>query len=422
MRLLPQSSRRRIAVRVSSLTVLSIFFAMIVPHAQGASGQLQLSGSAVQFGVVVVGQSQTQVVTVDNIGKASVTVSAISVSAPEFSLTTPKLPLLLGAGKSFSFTASFAPTATGWFGNYVTVTSNASNPTLRIPIAGDGVNSDPLTSTPSSLRFGKVKVGGTATLPAVLTNVGSKNITLKAFLVEGNGFTVSGPTLPATLAPGQTANLSITFAPKATGRNGGSVLVSGAGLSIPVSGYGTPQGQLSVSPTALNFGSVNLGSTSTLSATLTAVGASVTVSSATSSNSQFTVSGVTFPLTLSSGQSATLNLVFTPTKAGPDSALLTVASNASDSQATESLTGTGVNPQYSVLLTWDASTSPVVGYNLYRGPAIGVYSKINTSLDPGTQYTDTTVVSGAKYYYAATAVNSSGEESTFSMPIEVIVP
>src|SRR5208282_4727186 len=107
---------------------------------------------------------------------------------------------------------------------------------------------------------------------------------------------------------------------------------------------------------------------------------SVTISSAASSNSQFTISGASFPLTLTSGQSATLSLTFAPSQSGPDSGLLTVTSNASDNQATESLTGTGVTPIYSVLLTWDASTSPVVGYNVYRGPAIGVYSRINTAL------------------------------------------
>jgi fibronectin type 3 domain-containing protein len=64
----------------------------------------------------------------------------------------------------------------------------------------------------------------------------------------------------------------------------------------------------------------------------------------------------------------------------------------------------------------------VVGYNVYRGTTVGVYSKINSALDPSTAYTDNTVVAGTTYYYAATAVNSSGEESSYSSPIQVVIP
>jgi fibronectin type 3 domain-containing protein len=59
---------------------------------------------------------------------------------------------------------------------------------------------------------------------------------------------------------------------------------------------------------------------------------------------------------------------------------------------------------------------------VYRGAAAGNYSRINTTLDPITSYTDGTVVSGATYYYAATAVNSKGEESGYSSPLKVVVP
>jgi hypothetical protein len=48
---------------------------------------------------------------------------------------------------------------------------------------------------------------------------------------------------------------------------------------------------------------------------------------------------------------------------------------------------------HTVGLSWDASTSPnIVGYNVYRGSsANGPYTKINSSLDPNTTYSDTTV-------------------------------
>ena len=115
--------------------------------------------------------------------------------------------------------------------------------------------------------------------------------------------------------------------------------------------------------------------------------------------------------------------MFSPSKSGAFSASLTFASNASDPQVSQSLSGTGITPQYSVNLSWSASnSSSVAGYNVYRGTAVGSYSKINSTLDETTAYTDSTVVSGVTYYYAATTVNTGGQESGYSTPLQVAVP
>jgi fibronectin type 3 domain-containing protein len=99
-------------------------------------------------------------------------------------------------------------------------------------------------------------------------------------------------------------------------------------------------------------------------------------------------------------------------------------SNASGSPAAVSLSGTGVAPvQHSVALSWTASTSTVTGYNVYRGTVSGgPYTKINSSLITGLTYTDSTVVSGTQYFYVATAVDSSGNESVDSGAVSATVP
>jgi len=298
--------------------------------------------------------------------------------------------------------------------------TNAKKESLQFSFAGSGVSSEPLTAAPSSLSFGQVAVGSSATLSVVLTNARSVSETLKALQTLGSAFTVSGPSLPVTLGAGQSVTLSVTFAPQAAGGSSGSVLISGPALNVPFTGTGTAIGQLSVTPAPLNFGSVMLGQTGTQAAVLTATGGSVTVSSAASSNSQFALPGISFPLTISAGQSVQLNVAFTPQKAGAASGNLSFTSNASDAQASEPLSGTGAAPLVS--LGWSASTSQVQGYNVYRGTAPGAYTKVNSSLDANTTYIDATVAPGTTYYYAATAVNSSGQESSYSAPVEVAVP
>jgi fibronectin type 3 domain-containing protein len=74
-------------------------------------------------------------------------------------------------------------------------------------------------------------------------------------------------------------------------------------------------------------------------------------------------------------------------------------------------------------LSWNASTSSnVTGYNLYRSLDGATWNKINASLIPSTLYADSTVANGSTYYYAATAVDIYGHESSKTAPIKVAIP
>jgi hypothetical protein len=156
---------------------------------------------------------------------------------------------------------------------------------------------------------------------------------------------------------------------------------------------------------------------------MSASGASVTVSSDASSSSQFVLTGASLPFTIPAGQSLSFNVGFTPTAAGTVSGSLSFTSNASSTKTVESLSGIGTAAQYSVSLSWNAS-SGVVGYNIYRSTsASGTYAKVNSTVDANNTFTDTTVAAGQTYYYEATALNSAGEESARSTPpVQAAIP
>jgi len=198
---------------------------------------------------------------------------------------------------------------------------------------------------------------------------------------------------------------------------------SNSQLNIALSGTGATAGQLAVSPTSLSFGNVVVGSSAALNGSLTASGAPVTVSPASINSGEFALSGISLPATLAAGQSATFTVTFTPGASGAASASLSFSSNASNSPAVQTMTGTGTAAtQHIVDLSWTVAAD-AVGYNIYRSTTSGgVYTMINTSLDATTAYTDSTVVSGQTYYYVATAVNASSEESGYSKPTQAVVP
>ena len=422
--LLPQTSS--LSTRVFFWTFAFILAVGIPFSAHAATQQLTCSPSRVRFGSVTSGESETQLVTLTNSGASSATISSISTTNSEFTISGATLPIVVGAGKSVDVSIVFSPTKTDWTSGDVTFTSNASNATLELAVSGTGVTTTPLVSSPANLSFGTVTVGSSKTMSVVVTNNRASQETITALTPYGSGFSVSGPSLPLVLTKGESATLHITFTPVQSGLEGGSVFISGPVTNIPLrgtggSGAGTT-GKLTIAPSGLSFGDVNLGQTSTQFSTLTATGGSVTVTSATSNNSHFAVTGTSLPLTLNAGQSAEVYVVFSPTASGTASGSLTIGSNATDSQTSESLSGIGVVPAYSVDLSWNSSPSAVAGYNVYRGTAPGTYTKINSALDAATNYTDSSVAPGSTYYYAATSVNSSGQESGYSSPLQVVIP
>jgi len=417
---LPQS----ISTRLPFLVLITILFALIPLPSRAATLQLQCAPSSLKFGEVTLGQTETQLLVLTNTGHSSTKISAITVTGSEFRVYDESLPVVLPPGHTLSLQVTFAPKKIGWTGGRITFSSNASNPTLSLALLGSGVSSEAVKASPTSLSFGQVSVGSSATLSVVLTNPRTWRIKLFAVQTVGTGFSVTGPTMPMTLNPKQSVTLKIAYAPPVAGSDGGSISIVGPGVVIPLTGTGaaTTAGQLTLTPASVSFGSVDIGSSSKQIFTVKATGASVTISSASSSNSQFTLPGVSLPLTIASGQSEQLGAVFTPTKAGSASGNLTFASNASNTPSTESMAGTGVSAQYNVNLSWNASTSSVQGYNVYRGTTSGKYSQLNSSLDANTAYTDNTVASGTMYYYAVTAINSKGEESSYSAPLQVKIP
>ncbi|HEY6770483.1 MAG TPA: choice-of-anchor D domain-containing protein [Candidatus Sulfotelmatobacter sp.] len=420
MRLPRHNPQRHLIVHpaLAVIPLLTLIAAVTIPCA----AQITSNPTALHFGSIVIGQSESLPASLTNTQSTSVTISAISSTSSEFTATTLKLPFVLSPGQTVTFNVLFTPTMGGWSGGALTFISNAANKALNLKIGGVGVSSIALVPTPTAIGFGSVLVGNSATLPVALKNSGATVLVITQAQVTGTGFVLSGAALPATLAPNQTLTLNVAFTPQSASSVAGSLVIPNGNVTIPLSGTGTTTSQLVLTPTALNFGSVDVGSSSTQPVTLTANGGTVTVSSSASSSSQFALQGATFPITIASGKSVSFNVAFTPSANGTVSGNLSIASNAADSNAQEGLSGVGVVAKSNVTISWSPSVSQVVGYNLYRGTSQnGSYSKLTSALDASTTYTDSSVTSGT-YYYVATSVNSEGQESAYSAPVQATIP
>jgi hypothetical protein len=391
----------------------------------------------VNFGSTPLNVPVTQPVTLTSTGTAAVTISAATVSGPGFSVSGATFPVTLNPNQSVTLQAKFDPTVAGAAAGQLTVSSNsASGGTTNVALSGTGtVTTTPrLTVSPAAVNFGNVAVNSTATLPVTLTSSGTAPVTISAATLNGADFSVTGANFPVTLNPNQVVTVNVQFDPKKAGQSAGQWTITsnsstGATVVVQLSGTGTVTAtpQLLVSAKSLPFGDVPVGSTATLSVTLTSSGtAPVLVSSVALTGAEFSDSGATFPVTLNPNQTVTLKVQFDPTIAGAATGTLTISSNSTTgSTAQVSLSGNGTAVQHQIDLSWDAPSSsadPVAGYNIYRSTNGGSFTKLNGSPDSQVTYTDNGVQSGSTYMYEVKSVDASGVESGASNQITLPVP
>jgi hypothetical protein len=425
---------------------LFVSVALSLLPSKAHSQQIAAAPSALGFGNVLVGQSQTQPVSITNTGTSSLSISTVSVSGTGFAVSGLTCPFTLSPGQSARLNVAFTPPAVGSDSGSVSVSASAqtwrhrrrryafttatTTTTASVALTGSGIAAaGQIAASPASLSFGSLPAGGSQTLTETLNNSGTASVTVSQAAMSSGAFTVSGLSLPASLGAGQRLTFSVTFKPTASGSVSGNLAIlsnaSNPQLNIALSGSENTAGQLTPTPSALNFGSVTTGSKASLTGTLSATGSSVTISSATSTSAEFVLSGISFPVVLAAGQSVPFTVNFLPQTSGNAAASLAFVSNATNSPATESLSGVGLSLiQHSVNLAWSASTSAgVVGYNVYRaGVSGGPYTQLTSSLVPNPNYTDSAVAAGQTYFYVVTAEDGTGTESVHSNQVHAVVP
>ena len=288
----------------------------------------------------------TQNVTLTNTGNAALNITAASVTGPGYTmnLTAPKT---INAGANSIFTVTFTPTSAGSAPGSISITSNAPGSPATIALTGTGVQAQ-IAASPTSVAFANVVVGNSNSQPVTLRNNGNATLTFSNITVTGTGMTITGLTTATTIAAGGNMTFNAVFTPTSTATINGTIKLTTNGtpspMTINVSGTGVSATRiLAASPTSLSFGTVNVNNSIQLSTTLTNNGNSnITVSGVTVTGAGFSASGVSNGTMLTPGQSATLTVTFAPTTPGAvNGASVSIASNATGSPTTITLSGTG---------------------------------------------------------------------------------
>ncbi|WP_329230253.1 choice-of-anchor D domain-containing protein [Streptomyces canus] len=306
----------------------------------GSPARTALTAASLDFGQVGVGSSDAADMKLTATQDVSITGLKASgaFSVDPSAVPTPEQPTALAADATLDVPISFTPTATGGING--TLTANLSDG-QKLVFALHGVGTRPgLGAAPAALDFGEVPTGSTSTLNLQITNTGTEPETVDSVDSPSGAFSTSGLPSAGTVVPaGGSFVVSVTYTPTDDQEDSDALVVSSSGggdthtLSVPVSATAiTGQGHLEFSTSSLDFGQVPIGSSRSLSFTITNTGnIPVTVTKAKAPTGDFNSAvQLSEGLIIGPEQTAVQSVTFTPRSAADLSAFYEVTGTGTD--------------------------------------------------------------------------------------------
>ena len=211
-------------------------------------------------------------------------------------------------------------------------------------LAGDAVAQQVKLSA-TSLTFGSHTPGNSSAAQTItLSNDGVADLTISAIAASG-GFSQSNDC--ATLHPGQSCTISVTYISSIVGSTKGVLTINDNSPSTPeiVTLTGIVLPPIALAPGILSFGAIAVGTSQTKSVTITNNGSAFGIAAISTSGDYAQTNNC--PATLPTGQACTVNVSFRPAANGTRAGVLAVASKDAGfanslSGFTAALSGSGV--------------------------------------------------------------------------------
>lgn len=319
-----------------------------------AAATLTVNPTSLAFGNQNVGTSSPpQAVVIGNPSGVTVPISNLSIP-PGYTVSSSCTTSVPPSG--CTMLVVFTPTTAGPANGAIVITAGSVD--YSIGVTGNGTVPTPVLSasvTPSGLVFATRSVG-TRSPPAPVTvmNNGSSPLSIRDISISGDFAFDSTCPVTTALAVGASCTVNVTFGPLVTGARTGTLTIVADDPASPhavtLSGNGVilPTPTLALDPGAVDFGTLTLGTTSSVQlVTLTNTG-SADASFSTATSAPFALAAppagsTACGTTLLIGASCVVGVTFTPVVVGGIPGTLVVNSNASNPRITVSLSGTGIS-------------------------------------------------------------------------------
>ena len=318
---------------------------------------IAVSPLAFNFGNTLLGDTTTLSAIVSNLGQLELSISTIAISgtnASEFLIS--RMPnTTLQPGESDTLLLSFAPQSIGGKSASVEINSNDpdENPVV-LQMSGVGAAADIAFDNPQ-IDFGKVFVGNAADTTLSVINIGNTTLAISDIQLSGpnaNFFSIVLPQLPASVNPGDSLELPISYTPGDNANHSAALefqtnIPGAPAATVPLSGDGVAP-LISVVPDTLDFGTVQVADTSLGQLIIRNEGDTTLVVQQidlTGSNPAVFSLATALPIAIEAGKTDTVDVRFTPASAEQFEAVALISGNDPFHPAVEVvLTGSGSLP------------------------------------------------------------------------------
>ncbi|MEM7083661.1 MAG: choice-of-anchor D domain-containing protein [Pseudomonadota bacterium] len=307
--------------------------AMLLPN-------INVAPLAIDFApAVLLGTSETETVTVSNLGTADLNITSITVSAGSADFTIMNnCGAMLATAASCTVDVTYTPSAAGnAMATLSIVSDDPDTPTADVALSGSGVAPAPeIDVSATALMFGSILANATATLDLTVSNTGTADLVISGVTIGGADSGVFAQTNDcATVTAGGNCVVSVTFDPMMVIDATATLTIASndadeAMLDVALTGMATPVPEpMIVVPAGLDIGGVNAGTTGTGTITVENMGtadlviSSVMLNGTSTDFAQTNACGTVAP-------SATCDIELTFTPATPGAATIDVVIDSND--------------------------------------------------------------------------------------------
>ncbi len=334
-----------------------------------AGPDISADKTSLTFTGVVAATSKPQVITVTNKGELDLNITDVALAGldtADYAISKNTCTAAVAPKGTCTIEVVFKPTVIGSRVAEVQVSSNdADTPVLKVPLAGTAT-AIPLGSVdvePVAVVFPTTEAGKSSKAETItVTNTGAADITINDVVLAPTDaeFTMDATACAkgTTLKPKASCDITVTFEPTSAGSKTATVTVASddknkPAVNVALTGLATPSATADIAfldkdllAKGMSFGELLVQTTSKPQTfkIKNAGGAPLTITEISVSDPQFKADTTDCLATpVAAGEECEVEVTFSPTKVGPQTAILSIVSNDPDeSPVPVLLTGTGL--------------------------------------------------------------------------------
>jgi hypothetical protein len=383
------------------------------------------SGETIPFGNVQI--NTTSEANLDILNTGSGTGYIIGITGPptgspfmldNLPLATPQTPFGVASGMEEPLLIEYTPTAAQTDKAQIVITY-LGGATATVNLQGTGITStftytyvvqgvSTTVENNGTITFLGANVGSTSGLIVQAKNTGTASGTISSVGTQGP-FTLTNPVVtPATLTPGESFSVPLTFTPTQVGSQTGELAIGNAFFILKGSGLGsnlTYSYKSNGSTTTVNpatggevfFNPIAVGQSESITFTIANSGtlpATVSLIGTSPSNGPFSVSPPALPTVLAAGKTLSFPVTFTPTINGistgsslvVNSTSIPLAGNATVPATLPSYTITGPSGSVQPSTSYNVGLTLSKGYSLDLTGTLTITTEGSFGSDPAVQF------------------------------------